>query len=85
MHNSKRCRNNAADCLLAAQEACQPYYRKLHLSMAVSWLSLAHHYEEGANLLASVDTPEPAKAEGIVPSPPMPPACPQYHQLGKVG
>src|ERR1700694_107721 len=30
--NSGRCRSNAAECLLAAQEACQPYYRKLHLS-----------------------------------------------------
>jgi hypothetical protein len=46
MQNSGRCRANAAECLLAAQEAPQPHYRKLHLSMAVSWLSLAHHHEE---------------------------------------
>jgi hypothetical protein len=57
MQNSGRCRSNAAECLLAAQEASQPYYRKLHLSMAVSWLSLAHQYEAKVNPLASWDTP----------------------------
>ena len=39
MHDSRSYRDNAAQCLLAAQEACQPYYRKLRLSMAVSWQS----------------------------------------------
>jgi hypothetical protein len=57
MQNSERCRSNAAECLLAAQEAYQPYYRKLHLSMAVSWLSLARQYEARVNPLASWDTP----------------------------
>ena len=45
MHDSRSYRDNAAHCLLAAQEACQPYYRKLRLSMAVSWLSLARQDE----------------------------------------
>jgi hypothetical protein len=57
MQNSGRCRSNAAECLLAAQEASQPYYRRLHLSMAVSWLSLARQYEARANPLASWDMP----------------------------
>jgi hypothetical protein len=44
MHDSRRYRECAAECLLAAQEA-QPYYRKLRLSMAISWLSLARQDE----------------------------------------
>ena len=56
MHDSQRYRDNAAQCLLAAQEACQPYYRKLRLSMADSWLSLARQDEAMDNLLASWDT-----------------------------
>ena len=45
MHDSRRYRDSAAECLLAAQEASQPHCRKLHLSMAISWLSLARRYE----------------------------------------
>jgi hypothetical protein len=45
MHDSRRFRDSAAECLLAAQEASQPHCRKLHLSMAISWLSLARRYE----------------------------------------
>jgi hypothetical protein len=41
MHDLHRYRDSAAECLLAADEACQPYYRKLHLSMAASWLWMA--------------------------------------------
>ena len=60
MHDSQRCRDSAAECLLAAEEACQPYYRKLHLSMAASWLSLARQGEAIDNLLASWDlVPDP--------------------------
>jgi hypothetical protein len=62
MQNSERCRSNAAECLLAAQEAYQPYYRKLHLSMAVSWLSLARQYEARVNPLTSWDTPWSGKS-----------------------
>jgi hypothetical protein len=50
MHDSRRYRDSAAECLLAAQEACQPYYRKLHLSMAASWLSLTRQDEAIDNL-----------------------------------
>jgi hypothetical protein len=45
MHDSQRYRDNAAECLLAAQKAREPHYRQLHLSMALSWLSLARHDE----------------------------------------
>ena len=45
MHDSRRYRAIAADCLLAAQEASQPHRHRLHLSMAISWLSLARQYE----------------------------------------
>ena len=45
MHDSRRFRDSAAECLLAAQEASQPHCRELHLSMAISWLSLARQYE----------------------------------------
>jgi hypothetical protein len=45
MHASQSYRDCAAECLLAAQEAFQPHRRKLHLSMAISWLSLARQYE----------------------------------------
>src|SRR6266566_3432436 len=64
MQNSGRCRANAAECLLAAQAACQPHYRKLHLSMAVSWLSLARQDEAIDNLLASWDMAAPVKTDG---------------------
>ncbi len=60
MHDSRSYRDNAAHCLLAAQEACQPYYRKLRLSMAVSWLSLACQDEAMDDLLASRDMSETA-------------------------
>jgi hypothetical protein len=47
MHDSERYRDSAAECLLASQEASQLYYRQLFLSMAASWLSLAHEVEHG--------------------------------------
>jgi hypothetical protein len=45
MHDSRRYRDSAAECLLAAQEASQLHCRELHLSMAISWLSLARQDE----------------------------------------
>jgi hypothetical protein len=45
MDDSRRYRHKAAECLLAAQDACEPSYRNLRLSMAASWLSLARQYE----------------------------------------
>jgi hypothetical protein len=69
MHDSRRYRDNAAECLLAAQEACELHCRKLHLSMADSWLSLARRDE--AMDIASWDTAEPVKTDwGLVPGPP---------------
>jgi hypothetical protein len=61
MHDSRRYRDNAAECLLAAQAPCQPYHRKLRLSMAASWLSLARQDEAMDDLLASRDTAKPVK------------------------
>ena len=58
MHDSQRYRYNAIECLLAAKTASQPYYRKLRLSMASSWLSLARQDEARDNPLASSDTGE---------------------------
>ena len=60
MRDSRRYRDCAAECLLNAQEACQSYYRKLKLSMAASWLSLARQDEAIDNLLADLD---PIKAD----------------------
>ena len=53
MNNSICYRDRAAECLLAAQEPCQPYYRNIRLSMAVSWLSLARQDEAMDNLLTT--------------------------------
>jgi hypothetical protein len=55
MHDSGHYRDSAADCLLAAQEASQPQSRKLHLSMAISWLSLARKYEAIERLFQETD------------------------------
>ena len=55
MRDSRRYRDSAAECLLNAQEAYQPYYRKLKLSMAAPWLSLARQDEAIDNLLADLD------------------------------
>jgi hypothetical protein len=58
MHDSPRYRDMAATRLRAAQEAYQPHYRELQLSMALSWLSLARQDEAIDHLLASWDTGE---------------------------
>jgi hypothetical protein len=58
MRDSQRYRSNAADCLLAAQDSCQPHDRKLRLSMVVSWLSLARRDEAMDGLHASWGTVE---------------------------
>jgi hypothetical protein len=65
MHDSRRYRAIVAEYLLAAQEACQPYYCKPNLSMAASWLSLARQDEAIDNLLASWDTANPIKLDGL--------------------
>ena len=65
MHDSRRYRDSAAECLLSAQAACQPYYRKLLLSIAFSWLSLARHDEVIDNLFASWDIAPPVKIDRL--------------------
>jgi hypothetical protein len=65
MHDSRRYRDNAAACLLAAN-ACKPDYRQLHLSMVTSWLTLARHDEAIDDLLASWDMEEEIKTNGFV-------------------
>jgi hypothetical protein len=65
MHDSRRYRERATECLLAAQGASEPYYRKLQLSIAVSWLSLARQDEAMDDLLAGWNTAEPIKADGL--------------------
>jgi hypothetical protein len=64
MQDSRRYRDSAAECLLAAQEACQPYYRKL----AVSWLSLARQDEATDNLFASWEHQQAHQGTGYRPA-----------------
>jgi len=59
MRDSRRYRDSAAECLLNAQ----PYYRKLKLSMAAPWLSLARQDEAIDNLLADLDMASPIKTD----------------------
>jgi hypothetical protein len=66
MHDSKRYRSNAADCLMAAEDACRPGNRGIHLSMAASWLSLARQDEAMDDLLAKWETSKPIKNDGIL-------------------
>jgi hypothetical protein len=69
MDDSQRYRFNAAECLLAAQEEGQSGTRRLRLSMASSWLSLARQDEAIDNLLASWDTAEPVQPGRLRPLP----------------
>ena len=55
MRDSRCYRDSAAEFLLNAQEAYQPCFRKLKLSMAAPWLSLARQDEAIDNLLADLD------------------------------
>jgi len=66
MHDSKRYRSNAADCLMAAQDACRPGNRGIYLSMAASWLSLARQHEAMDHLLASWEAAKPIKNEWVL-------------------
>jgi hypothetical protein len=68
MHDSRSYRDNAAHCLLAAQEARQPHLRKLRLSMAISWLSLARQDKAMDDLLASQATAQPETLVGSNPT-----------------
>jgi hypothetical protein len=52
MYDAQRYRRYAADCLRAAFREGQPYSRGRSVSMAASWLSLAHQDEAMDELLA---------------------------------
>ena len=65
MHDARRYRSNAVDCLLAAQVAQRQSDRKLYLSLATSWLSLARQDEEIDNLLSSWKTAEPTQTDHV--------------------
>ena len=65
MHDAQRYRYSAQECLLAAKEASEPCYRKLRLSMASSWLSLARQEEAMDDALVSWDSTESVKLDGI--------------------
>jgi len=64
MYASHRYRDKAVDCLLAARN-CPPYYRKLYLSLAAIWLSLARQDEVMNDLLASGDTAKLVKTDRL--------------------
>jgi hypothetical protein len=66
MSDARGCRQNAAECLLAAYEVRQPCYRKLNLSIATLWLAFAHQDQAIGNLLASWAIAEPTKTGGRV-------------------
>ena len=66
MHDSKSDRSDASDCLMAAQDACRPGNRGIHLSMAASWLSLARQNEEMDRLLASWEAEKPLKNDCVL-------------------
>jgi hypothetical protein len=56
MFDSRRYRDNAADCLLAAEDVSRPAYVRLNFIMAMTWLALARHDDAIAALLASWGT-----------------------------
>ena len=64
MYDSKRYRSNAADCLMAAQDASGS--RGVRLSMAVSWLSLARQDEAMDDLLAIWEASTPIKNDCVL-------------------
>jgi hypothetical protein len=66
MHDAKRYRSNAADYLMAAQDACRPGNRGIHLSMAASWLALARQDEAMDDLLASWEAAKPIKNDCVL-------------------
>ena len=56
MCDAQRYRHHAVDCLRAAYRESEPYSRGLRVSMAASWLSLAHQDEAMDELLAQWET-----------------------------
>jgi hypothetical protein len=67
MHDAQRYRYSAQECLMAAKEASEPCYRKLRLSMASSWLSLARQEEAMDNPRMNWDSAELVKIDELAP------------------
>jgi hypothetical protein len=53
MLDSERYRSHVAECLNAASAASDPYYRRLAVFMAGSWLELANQEDAENKLLTS--------------------------------
>ena len=87
MHDSKRYRSNAADCLMAAQDACRLGNRGIYLSMAASWLSLARQHEAMDHLLASWEGPrfDPGSSSSALSSRPSRPVGIREHRPARAG
>jgi hypothetical protein len=64
MHDSRRCRALARECLLATREPCDRYSRKLNFSMAALWLSFARQDEAVADLLGRWGADKPEAFDG---------------------
>jgi hypothetical protein len=64
MHDSRRCRALAVECLLATREPCDRYSRKLNFSMAALWLFLARQDEVVDDLLGRWGTGKPGSSAG---------------------
>ena len=65
MHDARRYRLNAADCLSAAN-ICHSDHRNLLLSIAASWHALARQDEATRDLLASWGMAEPAHGTTMI-------------------
>ena len=61
MFTSQTYRDNAAQCLSAAVATRDPYYHKLQLSIAATWILLARQDETTAAMLAGWGEVEPVK------------------------
>ena len=64
MHDSRRCRALAVECLLATRESCDRYSRKLNFSMAVLWLFFARQDEAVDDMLGRWGTDKPETFAG---------------------
>jgi carboxylesterase type B len=61
MHDSRRYRGNATDCLLGARAALEPHYKRLNFLMAQAWLSFATEDSAVDGLLAKWEAEDSAE------------------------
>ncbi len=66
MRDSERYRENAADCLLAAENAHERHSQRLNLLVAQSWLVLANHDDAMDVLLAKWEAEQPMTSNKVV-------------------